>query len=166
MLGSSPESPTLDRRRSVRKSGRMSLARSPFGKDRDSERDTANSPPRHTGGIESSQNSLAPRPRPTTSSSGSFTMPTHSSGVPGSPAIDREQNTMPPASPDSRGQQFFSFSNVQAPMQPGDMVVRFEIFIVKIPWVPGLHGIQFRRISGSAWQYSQLARTILAELKL
>ncbi|KAL7009368.1 Serine/threonine-protein kinase [Cystobasidiomycetes sp. EMM_F5] len=166
VLGSSPESPTLDRRRSVRKSGRMSLARSPFGKDRDSERDTANSPPRHTGGIESSQNSLAPRPRPTTSSSGSFTMPTHSSGVPGSPAIDREQNTMPPASPDSRGQQFFSFSNVQAPMQPGDMVVRFEIFIVKIPWVPGLHGIQFRRISGSAWQYSQLARTILAELKL
>lgn len=32
-----------------------------------------------------------------------------------------------------------------------DMIVRFEIFIVKMPLLPGFHGIQFRRISGNAY---------------
>lgn len=35
-----------------------------------------------------------------------------------------------------------------------DMIVRFEVFIVKMPLLPGIHGVQFRRISGNAWQYS------------
>ncbi|TFY77257.1 hypothetical protein EWM64_g6752 [Hericium alpestre] len=43
--------------------------------------------------------------------------------------------------------------------------VRFEINIVKIPWLP-LHGIQFRRASGDGWQYQMLARRVLTELKL
>ncbi|KAI8457458.1 hypothetical protein BY996DRAFT_6907552, partial [Phakopsora pachyrhizi] len=34
-----------------------------------------------------------------------------------------------------------------------DLVVRFKIFIVKMPLLPGIHGLQFRRISGNAWQY-------------
>ncbi|KAA1126505.1 serine/threonine-protein kinase KIN2 [Puccinia graminis f. sp. tritici] len=34
-----------------------------------------------------------------------------------------------------------------------DLVVRFEIFIVKMPLLPGISGLQFRRISGNAWQY-------------
>jgi len=33
--------------------------------------------------------------------------------------------------------------------------VRFEVNIVKVPWLP-LHGIQFRRASGDGWQYQML----------
>ncbi|OBZ72952.1 hypothetical protein A0H81_06822 [Grifola frondosa] len=32
------------------------------------------------------------------------------------------------------------------------LAVRFDINIVKVPWLP-LHGIQFRRASGDGWQY-------------
>ncbi|KAI0263593.1 hypothetical protein BC834DRAFT_827457 [Gloeopeniophorella convolvens] len=45
------------------------------------------------------------------------------------------------------------------------LAVRFEIIIVKVPWLP-LHGIQFRRASGDGWQYQMLARRVLTELKL
>lgn len=73
-----------------------------------------------------------------------------------------------------------------------DMVVRFEVMVIKVcslpsvtnlqskgladtrrscfffeqvPWLP-LHGVQFRRVGGNAWQYSMLAKRILTELKL
>ncbi|TFK51224.1 Pkinase-domain-containing protein [Heliocybe sulcata] len=45
------------------------------------------------------------------------------------------------------------------------LAVRFEINIVKVPWLP-LHGIQFRRAGGDGWQYQMLARRVLTELKL
>ncbi|KAI0795861.1 hypothetical protein C8Q75DRAFT_711179 [Abortiporus biennis] len=45
------------------------------------------------------------------------------------------------------------------------LAVRFEINVVKVPWLP-LHGIQFRRASGDGWQYHMLARRVLTELKL
>ncbi|KAG8962148.1 serine/threonine-protein kinase KIN2 [Tulasnella sp. 419] len=46
-----------------------------------------------------------------------------------------------------------------------DLCVRFEINIVKVPFLP-LHGIQFRRVGGDGWQYQMLARRVLTELKL
>ncbi|WVR03365.1 hypothetical protein IAU60_000356 [Kwoniella sp. DSM 27419] len=45
------------------------------------------------------------------------------------------------------------------------LIVRFEIFVVKVSWMP-LHGIQFRRVGGDGWQYQQLAKTILREMRL
>ncbi|KAK7682030.1 hypothetical protein QCA50_014994 [Cerrena zonata] len=45
------------------------------------------------------------------------------------------------------------------------LAVRFEINLVKVPWLP-LHGIQFRRLTGDGWQYHTLARRVLTELKL
>ncbi|KDQ10900.1 hypothetical protein BOTBODRAFT_35841 [Botryobasidium botryosum FD-172 SS1] len=45
------------------------------------------------------------------------------------------------------------------------LCVKFEIYIVKVPWLP-LHGIQFRRAGGDGWQYQMLARRVLTELKL
>lgn len=45
------------------------------------------------------------------------------------------------------------------------LCVRFEINIIKVPWLP-LHGIQFRRAGGDGWQYQMLARRVLTELKL
>ncbi|RCI04380.1 serine/threonine-protein kinase KIN2 [Rhizopus stolonifer] len=47
-----------------------------------------------------------------------------------------------------------------------DLVVRFEIYIVKVPWLLGMHGLQFRRVSGDPWQYKNMCSKILAELKL
>lgn len=50
--------------------------------------------------------------------------------------------------------------------QVPDMVVRFEINIVKVPWLLGMHGIQFRRVGGHPWQYKNMCSKILSEVKL
>jgi hypothetical protein len=47
-----------------------------------------------------------------------------------------------------------------------DLVVRFEIYIVKVPWLLGMHGLQFRRVGGDPWQYKNMCSKILNELKL
>ncbi|KAI9025086.1 hypothetical protein CLU79DRAFT_746222 [Phycomyces nitens] len=52
------------------------------------------------------------------------------------------------------------------PVTVPDLVVRFEIYIVKVPWLLGMHGLQFRRVSGDSWQYKNMCSRILAELKL
>ncbi|CAO1635952.1 unnamed protein product [Sympodiomycopsis kandeliae] len=49
---------------------------------------------------------------------------------------------------------------------PSDMVVRFEIFVVKVPLLLGVNGLQFRRVAGNPWQYQMLAKRVLQELKL
>jgi len=47
----------------------------------------------------------------------------------------------------------------------GNLVLEFEIFIVKVP-VISLHGIQFKRMRGNTWQYKSMADQILHELRL
>lgn len=47
----------------------------------------------------------------------------------------------------------------------GHTPVRFEINIVKVP-VLALHGVQFKRLGGNAWQYKTIAQEILERLKL
>lgn len=47
----------------------------------------------------------------------------------------------------------------------GNMVLTFEIIIVKVP-ILSLHGIQFKRITGGTWQYKNMADKILRELRL
>ncbi|KAI8368370.1 kinase-like domain-containing protein [Choanephora cucurbitarum] len=44
--------------------------------------------------------------------------------------------------------------------------VVFDIYIVKIPWLLGMRGIQFRRISGDPWQYKTMCSQILELLQL
>lgn len=46
-----------------------------------------------------------------------------------------------------------------------DMVLRFEIFIVKVPLF-SLHGIQFKKVQGGTWQYKNMAQKILDALRL
>ncbi|GAA5979993.1 hypothetical protein JCM10908_001492 [Rhodotorula pacifica] len=85
-------------------------------------------------------------------------------------------NSLPPASPvEARnGNGYpapptgarFEADGGAAPAPKNDMIVRFEIFLVKMPLLPGIHGLQFRRIGGDAWQYQMLARRVLQELKL
>ena len=47
----------------------------------------------------------------------------------------------------------------------GNMVLEFEIFIVKVPLL-SLHGLQFKRMEGNTWQFKNMADQILKELRL
>jgi len=47
----------------------------------------------------------------------------------------------------------------------GNMVLEFEIVIVKVPLL-SLYGIQFKRMKGNTWQFKNMADHILKELRL
>lgn len=47
----------------------------------------------------------------------------------------------------------------------GNMILEFEIFIVKVPLL-SLHGLQFKRMEGNTWQFKNMADQILKELHL
>jgi len=153
-----PESPTPDRKRSIKRTTRIGLPRSPFSKDKELDKEASLTRADSAGPAEVSQSSL-PQNRATSSSS--FTMLSHPQ-----PSGDTNNNLLSPpsrpgtatTSPKAPNGMFIDTSN--GPTNAQDMIVRFEIFIIKVPWLPGLHGIQFRRISGSAWQYSQLGKLV------
>ncbi|KAK2738861.1 serine/threonine-protein kinase KIN2 [Myotisia sp. PD_48] len=46
-----------------------------------------------------------------------------------------------------------------------NLVLRFEIVIVKVPLF-SLHGIQFKKVAGGMWQYREMAKRILDNLRL
>ncbi len=46
-----------------------------------------------------------------------------------------------------------------------NMVLRFEVFIVKVPLF-SLHGIQFKKVAGDTWAYKNMAQKILDALRL
>ncbi|CAG8513492.1 4911_t:CDS:1 [Acaulospora colombiana] len=60
----------------------------------------------------------------------------------------------------------YSSGNDPSTANVTDLVVRFEIFIVKVPLLLGVHGLQFRRVAGDPWQYKNMCSKILGELKL
>ena len=47
----------------------------------------------------------------------------------------------------------------------GNMVLVFEILIVKVPLL-SFHGVQFKRMEGNTWQFKSMADQILKELRL
>ena len=55
-------------------------------------------------------------------------------------------------------------THVQSDMG-SSMVLKFEIFVVKVPLL-NIHGIQFKKVDGGTWQYKNMAQTILNELRL
>ncbi|KAI0065081.1 Pkinase-domain-containing protein [Artomyces pyxidatus] len=80
------------------------------------------------------------------------------------PPIPRDYAATPPATPTPLPTGEVD-RDVFESIGQNTLSVRFEINIVKVPWLP-LHGIQFRRASGDGWQYQMLARRVLTELKL
>lgn len=44
--------------------------------------------------------------------------------------------------------------------------LKFELYIVKVPLLMSLHGVQFKKLAGNSWQYKSLATKILSELRL
>lgn len=154
-LSSSPESPTLDRRRSIRRT-KMGLPRSPFSKDRDLDKDAGAGASQASFGQTRNGGTNA-----TGASSSSFTVLSNANatanGVAGQPsAADGNAAAGETSFATKYANNQMIGDSAPAPGDAQDMIVRFEIFIIKVPWLPGLHGIQFRRITGSAWQYSQL----------
>ncbi|KAH9975140.1 hypothetical protein BGW80DRAFT_1225478 [Lactifluus volemus] len=83
------------------------------------------------------------------------------------PPIPRDFGATPaPATPQGQGFPTGEVDReVLESVGQNTLSVRFEINIVKVPWLP-LHGIQFRRAGGDGWQYQMLARRVLTELKL
>ncbi len=73
--------------------------------------------------------------------------------TPPSPVEGRNGNNFASA---PTGARFDADGGTTAPAGKADMIVRFEIFLVKMPLLPGIHGLQFRRIGGDAWQYQML----------
>ncbi|KAI1769426.1 hypothetical protein GGR53DRAFT_461583 [Hypoxylon sp. FL1150] len=64
----------------------------------------------------------------------------------------------------SRRQPGETTTHVQSDLG-GNMVLGFEIFIVKVPLL-SLHGLQFKRMEGNTWQFKNMADQILKELHL
>lgn len=78
---------------------------------------------------------------------------------------DSEEDTTPQAFSANRPRAAGETStHVQSDF--GDsMVLKFEIFVVKVP-ILSLHGIQFKKVDGGTWQYKNMAQTIIKELRL
>lgn len=114
--------------------------------------------PSPSGGAADSQQSLptsTTEPRIDRASSSSFHQPL--SPPAGSGAAQASQPGSANVSPQQVDvSQFGGPSNGAAAGNDSDMIVRFEIFLIKMPLLPGIHGLQFRRIAGSAWQYQVL----------
>ncbi|KAL1914519.1 uncharacterized protein VTP21DRAFT_8233 [Calcarisporiella thermophila] len=60
----------------------------------------------------------------------------------------------------------FEEESTMTSQQVAGLILRFEVHIVRVPWLLGMHGVQFHRISGDAWQYRKICSRILADLKL
>jgi len=72
------------------------------------------------------------------------------------------------AESDASGESLTDLHGTAGPREEGSgpgeaMIVQFEIYIVKFPWL-SLHGIQFKRVGGDVWQYKNACVKILAEL--
>ncbi|KAG9307423.1 hypothetical protein G9A89_017253 [Geosiphon pyriformis] len=61
-----------------------------------------------------------------------------------------------------RSQSSNDNSNIASTANVTELVVRFEIFIVKVPLLLGVHGLQFRRVAGDPWQYKNMSLAFLA----
>lgn len=70
-----------------------------------------------------------------------------------------DSSVSPPASATPSGEKEMATSST-------DVEVCFEVFVVKVPLLLGINGLQFRRVSGNPWQYQTLAKRILNELHL
>lgn len=66
------------------------------------------------------------------------------------------------------GQVVFNYSDDDDDIRrkPNPASVQFDIYIVKIPWLLGMRGVQFRRICGDPWVYKNACSRILCDLRL
>lgn len=85
----------------------------------------------------------------------------------GSEAEDSEPDydTAPPSHQTSSARAAGETSTHVQSELGNDMVLRFEIFVVKVPLL-SLHGVQFKKVEGGTWRYKNMAQTILGEMRL
>ena len=123
--------------------------------------------PLPTGGAAESQQSLPtstnePRGSDRASSS-SFHQPLPSTATAAGAAPSSQPGS---ASASPQQVDVSQFGGTSSSAANSDMIVRFEIFLIKMPLLPGIHGLQFRRIGGSTWQYQVLGASPLLFLPL
>ena len=123
-------------------------------------------PTQGTGTIGGKAKTLPPIPRDFGATSSSTPTPTPDQGQAAAEPLPED---VPPRSharsPSPLPSGALDRETFEAIGKTSRMGVRFEINVIKVPWLP-LHGIQFRRASGDGWQYQMLARRVLTELKL
>ncbi|KAJ1652444.1 Serine/threonine-protein kinase [Dispira simplex] len=81
------------------------------------------------------------------------------------PSLD----SLPPSALGPPGELIGNMPGTLGTAESGDSTwtfVRFEIAIVKVPWLRGVYGIRFRQVVGPMWQYKHLCSFILKELRL
>ncbi|KAJ2767196.1 Serine/threonine-protein kinase, partial [Coemansia nantahalensis] len=66
---------------------------------------------------------------------------------------------------ESAGERASSRPQPSVKHKPAADAICFQIFLVRMPLL-GLHGLQFRRVSGPAWRYKDACSEILKQLKL
>ncbi|KAJ2710055.1 Serine/threonine-protein kinase [Coemansia spiralis] len=66
---------------------------------------------------------------------------------------------------ESAGERSASRPQPSLQHKPGGDAICFQIFLVRMPLL-GLHGLQFRRVSGPTWRYKDACSEILKQLKL
>jgi serine/threonine protein kinase KIN1/2 len=67
---------------------------------------------------------------------------------------------------DNHGERIVGETTTRVQSDTGEnLVLRFEIFIVKVPLF-SLHGIQFKKVAGGMMQYREMAKRILDGLRL
>ncbi|CAO1626748.1 unnamed protein product [Jaminaea pallidilutea] len=159
---SPPSSPSQPKR----KGSRMSVLSGLIGSDKKRDSQALHVPgAAGDGGPESPEgNALSPpRSRSRGSSILAFEDALNTTAAPSGPASPVSHRTQLPSTPDAPGHHTGP-TPVDETLSP-ELIVRFEIFIVKVPLLL-VNGIQFHRVQGNAWHYQQLASRILKSLRL
>jgi hypothetical protein len=152
-----------------RRSSFLGITRSPFSKDRDLDKDLPAHPPSdHALSDASFGRPTSPNPRQRsriTTSSTSFTGLTSDNERDPASSPRQPQPPSPTTVAAGQGMRSHNLLDANRAAASSDLVVRFDVFVVKVPWLPGIHGLQFRRRQGNAWAYSALAKRVLADLR-
>ncbi len=145
--------PSLDPPRPKRKSSKLSFTNR-SKRDGSESRGSLNGA---GGGAEESSMHTFPRSRTNSVAEGDLSaMSTRPSGTPAA-IVESSQEQAAETAPASKA---MSANAVE------QLAVRFEIFVVKVPLLLGVNGLQFRRVSGNPWQYQMLAKRVLEDAKV
>lgn len=72
------------------------------------------------------------------------------------PPSSTQRNLKTPATPGAIQTDVFDDQTLSK-----QLATRFDITIVKVPWLPTMYGLQFRKTAGDVWRYKQLAQRVL-----
>ncbi|ORX91757.1 Pkinase-domain-containing protein [Basidiobolus meristosporus CBS 931.73] len=84
----------------------------------------------------------------------------------GETSVEHASNKKIESDPFSRESSSEDEDEVTGPNEIEEGALRFQITIVKVPLLLGLHGVRFRRLGGPTWEYKEFCSQLLKRLKL